>query len=911
MNDDAARWARLEALFDAALERPAAEREGWLRDAAADDPPLQERLLRMLAAHDRPGVLDARLQPLADDDLRVRLERALHDTYALGDTLGSGGAATVFLAQERKHDRPVVLKVLQPGLAAAIGAERFDDEVRIAARLAHPHILPLIDSGVADGLRYFVMPFVGGETLRARLARDGAIPAAAAIPLLRDVADALAHAHAAGVVHRDLKPENVLCVGGHAFLLDFGVARRDLPLEGARLTDPGLAIGTPGYMAPEQAAGASVDHRADLYAWGLLAREMLTGSRDPGARLGEVPGVPATLAALVGATLQLDPAERPGGAAALVAALDTIVAPVVTRRGRWPLAAAAVLVLGAVAVWAGRARGGGTLDAASLRFPIAVAPLRNETGDTAFASVGRLAADWITQGLHEAGDIPVVAWPAVRSAVARDSLGDPVRALHRDAAAGTVVIGRVTRAGDALRLTAQVVNGADELVLAATTPVTVPPDSVLAGIAELRDRVLGALAVQRDPRLPAGAAFAARPPTHDAYLAFDRALTDYDAYRYEAATAGMLAAWRLDTTFTAALVYAAFAAANATDRERADSLVQAALARRASMGTYHAAMSEHLAGSLDGDGPRALDGALRAATAAPGSRAAYNAARTLLAMNRPAEAERILAGLDPDRGPMRGWPAYWSQRAYAAHLLGRHDDELAHAREMRRRHPEQRVTWVLEARAFGATARMAELDSLLLAAETLPAEVYWSQGAMRAVAGEELLAHHGADAARPVLAEAERWLRDRLARHPGNADHRFWLATALVAQRKWAEADRVLTEMLRSESPRLRTRGIAAMVAAHRGDRLRAIRLLEDRTPDEHGEWLAYRARLAAITGDHTEAMRLLAEAIRLGVRLSVGGWHWVHGASVHDFAALADDATFRRLMAPIPPATPNPQGET
>src|SRR5690606_9142033 len=152
---------------------------------------------------------------------------------------------------------------------AAIGPHRFADEVRIAARLSHPHILALIDSGEADGIRYYVMPYVGGITLRERLERDGALPLASAITLLRDVADALAHAHEAGVIHRDLKPENVLCVGDHAFLLDFGVAKRHGTSPGST-TDPGLAIGTPGYMAPEQAAGAEVDHRADIHVWGLL-----------------------------------------------------------------------------------------------------------------------------------------------------------------------------------------------------------------------------------------------------------------------------------------------------------------------------------------------------------------------------------------------------------------------------------------------------------------------------------------------------------------------------------------------------------------------------------------------------------------------------------------------------------------
>jgi serine/threonine-protein kinase len=908
VTDDAARWARLEQLFDAALDQPAATREDWVRHAAGDDPVLLGQLQRMLAAHDRPGVLDARLAPLAESDVRDRLGAALAERYELGEALGSGGAATVFRARERKHDRSVVLKVLQPSVAAIIGPARFAEEVRIAARLAHPHILPLIDSGEADGLRYYVMPYVGGETLRERL-REGPLSVANAITLLRDIADALAHAHAAGVVHRDLKPENVLCVGGHAFLLDFGVAQLETDVHlASRLTDPGIAIGTPGYMAPEQAAGEAVDHRADIYAWGLLAREILTGSRDPGARLADRSGMPPTLIALIGATLALDPAERPAGAGALVAALDGMVIPVRARRARWPRIAAVTAAV-VLAGWfiVRRDAGGGTLAPGELLQPVAVAPFRDETGDAALEGIGRLAADWITQGLHESGELRVVAWPAVRAAVERAPDGDAIRAIREAADAGTIILGRIYRTGDELRLSADIVDARRGIVLAAPRPVIVPRDSSLAGVRELRDRVLGALAVQRDPRLPAGAAFANRPPTHEAYLAFDRALSDYDAYRYAAATAGMLEAWQRDTTFTAALVYAAFAASNATDQQRADSLVHEALARRTSMSAYHAAMSDHLAAFLRGDGPGALEAALRANELAPGSRAGYNAARTLLAMNRPAEAEALLASLDPEHGPMRGWPAYWSQRAYAAHLLGHHEEALAFAREMHRRHPEQRVTTVLEARALASLGRRTELDSLFRAAEALPPEVYWSQGAMRTVAAEELMVHGDTVAAMAMHADAERWLRGRLARAPEHADHRFWLATALIGQRKWRAADAELTWLLRTQTPRLRLRGMAALVAAHRGDRARAERLLRDAAPDERGEWLAYRARLAAIFGEREDALRLLGEAIATGVRLSIGGWHWVHGAAVHDFAALGDDPDLVRLLAPVPPPTPTP----
>src|SRR5512147_1470649 len=213
-------WRRALDLFEEASDRSGADRARWLDEHCSGDVDLREQVERLLRAHEQQGLLDRPPVP-GDDDIADRLGRALGERYAITQLIGRGGSSVVFLAEERKHARRVVLKVLDPEVAIAWGPERFRREVQIAARLSHPHIVGLIDSGDADGLLYYVMPFMEGETLRARLDRRGALPYAEAMPLLRDVALALAHAHGAGVVHRDLKPANVLCAGDHAFLMDF------------------------------------------------------------------------------------------------------------------------------------------------------------------------------------------------------------------------------------------------------------------------------------------------------------------------------------------------------------------------------------------------------------------------------------------------------------------------------------------------------------------------------------------------------------------------------------------------------------------------------------------------------------------------------------------------------------------
>src|SRR5687767_12398641 len=281
-----------------------------------------------------------------------RLGAAVSDRYRIERELGTGGMATVYLAEDVRRRRRVALKVLHPELSAVLGPERFLKEIELTAGLQHPHILPLFDSGSADGQLYYVMPFVEGETLRARLERERQLPVRDAVRIAREVADALAYAHARGVVHRDVKPENVLLQGNHALVADFGIALAVEEAGGTRMTQTGMSIGTPQYMAPEQAMGdRAADHRVDIYALGAITYEMLVGeapftgpssqaivakvmTEDPKGLVIQRRSIPEPVEAAVLTALEKLPADRFASAAEFAQALTSAQAAPRPAAGR-------------------------------------------------------------------------------------------------------------------------------------------------------------------------------------------------------------------------------------------------------------------------------------------------------------------------------------------------------------------------------------------------------------------------------------------------------------------------------------------------------------------------------------------------------------------------------------------------
>jgi len=876
-------------------------------------------------------------------DALEALRDSLAPHYDIERQIGAGGMARVFLAVEQHPHRRVAIKVIAPELSNRLLRERFIREVDLSSKLSHPHIVPIFSAGEAAGLFYYVMPYVEGESLRQRLLRERRLPLEAALHITRDVADALAFAHAQGIIHRDIKPENILLSGDHAIVADFGIARAISAAGALSLTQTGQAIGSPGYMSPEQALGTGdLDARTDIYSLGCVLFEMLAGE----------PPVPSFGERLIrnwGALEASEGLRRVAGreARGVKHAISTALAPLPDER--FPTAGEFAAALGGPAhrtsvptrgVLAGR-RGrrltlaAGTLAAAAaavvlaVRRPAAglndrrvvVAVIENHTGDPSLDNLGHMAADWVTQGLAQTGLVEVVPSMSVMTA-SRASEGHGsahldaagLRALGRETGAGTVVWGAYYRQGDSVRFQVQISAAKDGTVLRALDPVAGPLAQPLDAVEALRQRVMAALATLFDSRLSRWATTASQPPNFQAYQEFIGGLDRFVQFDMRGAIAHFERAVAVDTTFRLPLIFAANAHMNVGEFAVADSLGHALERHAGRFAPLDRAYLAWVLATCRGDGPEALRAARAMANLAPGSEALYLVAEDAMALNRPREAVDALVGLGPDRGFTRGWWVYWSDLTSAWHLVGDHRRELQAALEGLRRFPDNPQILATQVRALAALGRVEEMRRGVAASMNVPPMEGWAAADVLLLAAVELRAHGHAAAADTMLAQARDWLAARPPAEAASEAHQVRVALVAYTAGRLVDAQREFERLAARGGPgrsgsvggaavmgdawdQMDYLGYVGAVAARQGNRDQALRVaqtLERVTrPYLFGRPTVWRARIAALLGERDGAVALLREAFAKG---------YPHAHALHTdlaFEALRDYPPFQELLRP------------
>ena len=866
-------------------------------------------------------------------ELLERLGSALGHRYRLERELGQGGMATVYLAHDLRHEREVAIKVLRPELAATLGSKRFLQEIQIAARLTHPHILPLHDSGEVGGFLYYVMPYVEGESLRDKLTREGELPIPEALRILREVTDALAYAHARGVVHRDIKPENVMLSGRHAMVMDFGVAKALHEATGRqRLTSAGVALGTPAYMSPEQAgADSRLDHRTDLYAVGAVGYELLTGqppftgsspqmvlaaqiTQRPRPVTDHRPGVQPALALTIMRCLEKNPADRWQTAGELQAQFEALAtlpsggvtltstrpleAVTVRRTGgrvsRWSkLAGAAVIVL--TLAWGGwqlthRAPG-------LIPGRIIVAPFENKTGNAAQDLLGESIAERLAAAIRAEGMdvVPTVAMEAERRHQG-ESRAVTARHLSARNSASIVVTGSYLQRPGGVEYRAELLRMPEAKLI-----VAVAPRGADSGYPEAIERFIERTLVALVANQESGAEFYFVGMTLPSSLASFRELVHGDALGSPQEKLTSYARARaLDSAWTFPLVRMAQTELNRGRYAACDSILAVLDSSSEQAQPGDRDLVDWVRSQLRGD----LENnylILRRLTARAPLSFSNAAVWAAVNVNRPLEALSYLK--------YRDMPSYGNsgtgRRAgthlglgHAFHILGRYKEELELLLETEREYPNaQAALMTLEVQVRAGLGQVAEVERLITRFEG------FQRGAGNAsnlalIAGLELAAHGHPEAARAMFLKNLAWYRTSVPQQSGPSEQiADDSVLALLGTRDYRAVRSAAEIWVSRDSTSPAALYYLGISAAHLGDRAVALgmerRLAALKQPYLYGENTDYRAAIFAVLGDKGMALELLRQAY------SEGYYFGHHTHRDPDYDPLRDFPPFQEFIRP------------
>ena len=859
--------------------------------------------------------------------------------YEIIEELGAGGMGRVYRAFDKKIDEEVALKLLKPAIAADKRiVERFRNELKIARKIRHANVCGMFDLGEEGENLFISMEYVRGEDLSSLIRRTEKLTAGKAVLIARQVAEGLGEAHKLGVVHRDLKPGNIMIdKDGNAKIMDFGIAR-SLTLPGTTLE--GMIIGTPEYMSPEQVEGKPVDPRSDFYSLGIILYEMVTG-RPPFA--GDTPfsiaykhrheapedprkfnpHLPDALNLVILRCLEKDREARYQTAQELLADLEKLEseAPVSaetawTARKPLPskditvtfslkkllipaLIALAIVIIGAVVYFNFR-KSGSSLDPDL----VAVAAFENLTGDPSLDILGRMASDWISQGLSQIGGLKVVPTisvpPLAHTVKPGEKTGpalSPLKILAEQTGAGKVVSGTYYLAGDELQFLSSITDTRNRMLFRSLQPVKGSLADRMDVIEKLRQLIMGAMAA--DLGFSFGDWKGTRPPSYEAYQEYILGMNSYGS-NVAKTISHLENAVKLDPGFMPAHLWLARCYSNIGQWDKAVSKLEFTDQNRDKLTPEMALFSDRLKAESQGKYEEVLRALLELRKLAP-REALYTfaVAATEIGINKPRQAIDLFEKAEVPEywlkiGTGIAWFGNWSNAHY---FLGNHKKELEVIRRAREYYSDALAPMAIEARALAALGRIEEVkkvvDKSLLSRSSIGT---WTAGRVMLAAARELRLRGYQEAFKDMAGRTVEWYRGRLAGKEASEDQRFELAVLYIAE-QWEEAG-ALVERLRSEKPDdIDYLGYGGALAARKGDKEEALRISEELKgidrPFIFGEQTYWRARIAALLGMKEEAVELLQQSF------SQGKYYEVFIIQEADFEPLRDYAPFKELMKP------------
>ncbi|MCU0634066.1 MAG: protein kinase [Gemmatimonadaceae bacterium] len=876
------------------------------------------------------------MPPSADaGSLPPTLVAAFADRYTLERELGRGGMATVYLARDLRHDRRVAIKLLAPEVAAGLGVERFQAEIRVTAALQHPHLLPLFDSGAVGNELFYVMPYVQGETLRERITSSGPLPVAEAVRLVRTVGEALQHAHDRHVVHRDLKPENILLQDGQPIVADFGIALAASG-SGTRLTQTGLAVGTPLYMSPEQATGdRTLDARSDQFSLAAIAYELLTGASPHAGStaaavltriLTEAPrpvravraDVPDAISAAIDRALAKEPADRFPSMRAFVEALETpapraMGMPATQRarsRTRIGIAAiAALAVIGAVFTWRGRSAVPAPTHSVDAR-RVFVAHVAG-AGEPSLAT---LVDDALAERLAQ------LPWVSVTTATAAVADEAAAVAAATSAQAGVVALTTVLGGGANAQLRLRLLDATSGALIRALPPVALDASPTPVALRNAVEPLVVATGFATAPTLGPVTVPADHLPSISALRDLASALDGIDAVaasfeRRQRAIAQLERVVRADSVFLQAKLWLAWLGSNNYVRVRgaggaalADTIRRWGDEAEATGTRYEAALGRVIRSSMSENGDAVLDPIRALLRLHPTSPLQPVLPRRLLGLNRIHEALRVKYAywterLAADSTNPQAQAEFWNQVAYDWHYLGQYDSALVAARRARALRPSAGLFMATELQQFAA---LGLLDSVR--ARVPEVEAAAQDGFTFGFAGEtylstanELSAHGHTAEGRAMAERALAWFDRREADVARNASVGLRRALTLLALDRPAEAEAQLRRSVTVAPTDVRIQGALGRALVRQGRQAEADRIaasLAQLSGGLQGQPTYERATIAVQRGSTSwgEAVSLLEQAIREGQDYTL--LRRLHAFT--DWQPLKDHAPFKRVITPV-----------